>query len=228
MSSKQIVAICAGVLSVTLLSGFGLGDLTDKMGDVVGGEDCDKAENKDKCKTEAAVKGMAIGVAAEIIRQVVIEFTTTQTASEQDVVKKYTKKNKTLPEKTAVAFYRSKADPGKVIKAGDAVAINTEFEVVPGKKEKDIVIEESISIYDNEDNSKMLKSLTKAVNEDSKKAGSFKNEFKFTMPIGLPQGVYPIKTALMVNKNEMEQSKNDIQLVLNVFDDNSMQIAALK
>lgn len=229
MRIKPLVAIGAAALSISLLTGFGLGDLTGKVQDTVSGKDCSKASDKEKCKKEAAIKGAAIGVAAELIRQLVVEFTTTQTATEKQVVDKYKVKNKQLPEKTLVSYYRSNAAPGKVIKAGNSVAIDTEFEVVPGKKDgAKLLIEESFAIYDNEDNTKLLKSLTKEVNKPSNKAGSFKNEFKFTMPVGLPQGVYPVKTALMVNKKEMEHSKNDIQLVLNVLSDNRIQIAAIK
>jgi len=228
MKNKPVLVVGAAVLAMCTLTGFGLGDLTGKVQEKVTGEDCSKAADKKKCQTNSAVKGAAIGVAAEAIRQMVIEFSTTRVASQKDVVEKYKVKNKELPEKTTVAFYNTTAAPGLVVKSGNKVAIDTTFEVIPGRKEaKNILIEENISIHDNEDNSKVLNSLTKAVNDPGKKAGSFKNEFKFTMPVGLPQGVYPITTTLLVNKQEMKHGKNDIQLVLRVLNDNSMQIATL-
>ena len=53
-------------------------------------------------------------------------------------------------------------------------------------------------------------------NEDTKRAGHYTNEFTFTLPEGLPQGVYPIKTTLILNGEENKTINNDLQLVLEV------------
>ena len=87
-------------------------------------------------------------------------------------------------------------------------------------------IEEQIVIFDNEDTTKELKSLTKVVNGETKRAGRYANEFSFTLPEGLPQGVYPIKTTLLLNGKTAKASSNDIQLVLHVDNLGQMQLLA--
>ena len=55
--------------------------------------------------------------------------------------------------------------------------------------------------------------MVKAVNKDTKKCGAFENEFTFTLPKGMPQGVYPIKTAVIINGVESTQVDSRMQLV---------------
>src|SRR5690606_23843606 len=107
------------------------------------------------------------------------------------------------------------------------VLIQSDIVVVPGAQRKTAFIEERIVIFDNEDNTKELKNFAKPVNEKTKTGGRYKNEFSFTLPEGLPQGVYPIKTELLLNGKTVNAADNDIQLVLNVDSLGSAQLVAM-
>jgi hypothetical protein len=72
-----------------------------------------------------------------------------------------------------------------------------------------------------------LKNFIKPVNEKTKTGGRYKNEFSFTLPEGLPQGVYPIKTELLLNGAVVDTANNDIQLVLQVDPLGNMQLVAM-
>ncbi|HMW50115.1 MAG TPA: hypothetical protein PKC70_17595, partial [Cellvibrionaceae bacterium] len=113
-----------------------------------------------------------------------------------------------------------------VVEPGKKVKIQSDIEVVPGSQQKEALIEERISIFDNEDNTKELKNMTKQVNAQTKRGGRYKNEFSFQLPEGLPQGVYPIKTALLIDGQAAKTANNDIQLVLQVYSDGQMQVLA--
>jgi len=195
MKKYKIRALLVTALSVSLMTGFGFGDLTKNIL-----PDTDKCKGKSaserkKCEKDENLKSVGkvavIAGAAALIYEMTVGFKTEQTSSDSKVISNYKKKHKSLPNAPLVTQYKSSLKPGEVVKVGKEVLIVSSLEVVPSKKSNKVSIQEKISIYDNEDNSKVLKTLTKDVNSKTKKSGAFKNEFRFTLPVGMPQGVYP-------------------------------------
>jgi hypothetical protein len=105
--------------------------------------------------------------------------------------------------------------------------MRSQMVVVPAATRKDLLVEERITIYDNEDNTKPIRISSKIVNENTKRGGRFKNEFSFAFPEGVPQGVYPITTELLVDGKPADSKKNDMQLVLIVDQVGTMRVASL-
>jgi len=178
---------------------------------------------KKHLRTIAAV--VAVGIAAKLIYDMVVEHRARKINDADKVLAKYRSTHKDLPEKPVLLAYESTIKPGSVISAGETVSIISAVEVVPGKKVKEVLVEEEIAIYDNEDPTKVLKSLVKPVNADSKSGGAFENEFTFTLPKGMPQGVYPIRTRVFVNGVPQQPVENKMQLVWYGSNDHSLQIA---
>lgn len=226
--TAPIKAILLSGACVLLLAGFGPGDLSDIASD----KDCKKSADRKKCEKEKKLKTgakvVAVGVAAKLIYDMVIEYKAKQTTSEEGVAADYKKQNKELPAVAEVVEYSSSLKPGAVVNAGKPVKVASSLVVVPGKDGKAVEIKEQIEIHDNEDNSKVLKTLTKVVNEGAKKAGAYRNEFRFTLPVGMPQGIYPVKTAVLLNGKVAKPSNNKMQLVLHVDDRQRYTIAALQ
>lgn len=190
---------------------------------------CKKGDQK--CKNREHLKGAArvaaVAVAVKLIADMVIEHRSKKIKDEQTVADEYKKDYKQLPNESFASTYVTSTLPGKVVEPGKKIMIKSDIVVVPGAKEKSTLIEEKLAIFDNEDNTKELKSLTKTVNDKNKKAGSYENEFSFTLPEGVPQGVYPIKTELLLNGKVVKTSDTGIQLVLEVNQQGQMQIAML-
>lgn len=216
------------VMAIGLLTGFGFGDISKKLGV---DNDCSNSKDKNKCQAEetakTAAKVAATDAAVKIIAKMIINYQTMQASAEETVVKEYKLTHKTLPAEPEVIKYTSSIKPGQVVKAGKAVMVDSNLVVVPGAKSKSTEIKEQIAIYDNVKNDKKLISLTKPVNAKTRKSGAFKNEFKFTLPVGMPQGVYPIKTLVLVNGKAAKPVNNKIQLVLNVDQNQQYQIVAM-
>ena len=105
--------------------------------------------------------------------------------------------------------------PGSAVSPGTKVRIKSRIEVIPGRNGKRAQIEEQLTIYDNEDNTLVLKSMTKEA-QRSAKGGQFEGEFAFSLPEGLPQGVYPIRLTLLLNGDIAGDSDHDLQLVMRV------------
>jgi hypothetical protein len=187
--------------------------------------------NDQVCKNRehllAAAKVAAVAVAVKYIADMVIEHRAKKVADEDGVVTDYKTQHDSLPEKAQASAYSTNALPGSVVQPGKKVVIQSDIVVVPGREQKETLIQERLAIFDNEDNTKELKSLTKDVNEGTKRAGHYTNEFTFTLPEGLPQGVYPIKTTLFLNGEETQTINNDLQLVLEVNSLGDMKFLAV-
>lgn len=229
MKGNLVGTVLTVTVAMTLLTGFGLGDLDKKLS--IGSEDCSKAKDPKKCKKEqdlkTGAKVIAIGVAAKLIHDMIIEYRSSQTKPEDQVVQEYKKTHPSLPQEPEVIAYTSSIKPGEIVKAGKEVLVKSSLVVVPGVNSKSVDIQEKIDIHDPEKNDQVMKTLTKTVNEKTKKSGEFNNEFIFTLPIGMPQGVYPIKTQVLVNGKAAKPTNNKMQLVLNVDRDLRYTIVAV-
>ncbi|MCP4326160.1 MAG: hypothetical protein GY951_00080 [Psychromonas sp.] len=225
MLKKTIaIAVLSALIPLTAQAGFGFNDIKPGILD-----ECDNSADKAKCNKKAAV-GLAIKVgavvlAAKLIKELVIEFKSRQIKTEKEVNVEYLEKNEALPEEAKVDSYTTNIDPGKVVPVGKPTTINSQLTVVGSKHSKTTDIEEKIEFFDNEDTNLVINTLTKKVNEKSRLAGTYDNSFTFTLPEAMPQGVYKIKTLLIVNGKEFEPITNEMQVVLTVFPDKSYQYA---
>lgn len=225
MKTLLTVVFLSVFVTTTPSFAIGFGGLKDKL------DRSDKCDSDDKgCKNKehlkAAARVAAISVAVKLLTDMVLDYKSQQVADEASVAEDYRAKNKRLQADPIASVYKTKTLPGEVVQPGKKVTITSEIVVVPGEKRREALIEERITIFDNEDSTKELRSLTKAVNSETRRGGRFENEFSFTPPQGLPQGVYPIKTELLLNGTSAKTSSNDIQLVLHVEPQGVMQVLA--
>lgn len=222
---KKIIAILIlSIFSATSVQAFDLKDLNrvfDKS------YKCKKGDKKCRKKEhlKAVAKVAAVAVAATVITKMIIKHRSKKLEDENQVADEYKKEHKQLPEQAYATQYVTNALPGTLVQPGKEIIIKSDIVVVPGAKQKSTLIEERLAIYDNEDNTKELKSLTKAVNKKTKKAGRYENEFAFTLPEGIPQGVYPIKTELLLDGNVVDTSETGLQLVLHVQEHGKLMLA---
>ena len=158
---------------------------------------------------------IAIGVAAKLIYDMVIEYQSEQVSAEGEVLAAYRKTHASLPKQPLLLNYQTSLKPGDVVSTGEAISIVSSLEVIRGAASERVDIQEQIAIFDNEDNTKVLKTLTKVVNAQTRTGGRFKNSFTFKLPKGMPQGIYPVETTVIVNGQEFTPVNNRMQLVLN-------------
>jgi hypothetical protein len=214
-------AFSAGVVQAGLLDNIKKNiDQSDK---------CDKDDKEclAKEKLKAAGRVAAIGLAAKFIADMIVQYRSKKVSNEEQVAEEYKKKHKTLPKDPIVDNYLAKSNPDKVVKSGTKVTINSDIIVVPGSENKVALIEEQLAIYDNEKHNDMIKSLKKEVNAKTKRAGRYQNEFSFTLPQEMPQGIYPVSTTLWLNGKQVNQQKKELQLVLLIDSQGAYDIVAM-
>jgi len=194
-SSKKISQVMmVGLISATLMFGSGCGGISSK-----------------RLKQIGAI--VVIGVAAKLIYDMVVDYQSKQVNDEGEVIEKYKIAHGELPKEPKLVSYESSIQPGDVVTAGNDISILSKLEVVRSVSTRTLIIEEKITIFDNEDNSKELKSYTKTVNAETNASGAFENEFTFQLPKGMPQGIYPVRTEILVNGVAYAPVNNQMQLV---------------
>ncbi len=156
---------------------------------------------------------VVLGIAAKLIYDMVVDYQSKQVNDEGQVVKKYKKEHGGLPEQPVLVAHKSSIQPGEVVEAGNQISIVSKLEVVRSASSRSVDIQEKITIFDNEDNSKELKSLTKVVNKDTNASGAFENEFTFKLPKGMPQGIYPVQSTVIVNGVAQAPVNSQMQLI---------------
>jgi hypothetical protein len=225
MKNKAIIVLLSCLL-VNPLQAFSLKDLRDNIDR---SHKCSSGDQgcKNRERLKAAARVAAVAVVVTVLTKMIIKHRSERIAKEGQVAEEYKAQNNNLPAEPMATQYITKTLPGNIVEPGKEVIIQSDIVVVPGTKKKTALIEERIAIYDNEDNTKELKNFTKPVNAKAKRGGRYQNEFSFTLPEGLPQGVYPIKTELLLNGKVVGSSNNDIQLVLQVNEFGAMQLVAM-
>lgn len=167
-------------------------------------------EDTAKDTAEALVVDGARSMTADLIRGMIVGYSSEQTKSNEEVAEEYEKKTGELPVNTTVASYRSEVLPGSAVSPGTKVRVKSYIEVVQGRNSRKAELEERLTIWDNEDNTVALKSMTKEAGE---KGGGYTSEFTFTLPEGLPQGVYPVSSDLVLNGELVGDQRHTLQLV---------------
>lgn len=154
--------------------------------------------------------------ATEAIVNMIIDYSSEQTKTDEEVSREYEKEKGSLPENTTVSSYQTQILPGSSVSPGTKVTVKSVIAVVPGKNATATRIEESLTIYDSEDTNAALKSMTKPAAQGAGRGGEFNSEFTFALPEGMPQGVYPIRSALLLNGEIVGDTSHELQLVLNI------------
>jgi len=174
---------------------------------------------------EDTVKQVVVQTTSDLIRGMIIGYTTVQVKTDRQVSEEFEKETGGLPVNPKVSAYRSEILPGTSARPGTEVRVKSHIEVVPGTSGSRANIEEKMTIWDNDDNSIALNSMTKAPGSSAANGGAFTSEFTFKLPEGLPQGVYPVSTQLLLNGEQVGDQKHGLQLVLQVDTNGTMQLA---
>jgi hypothetical protein len=154
-----------------------------------------------------AVAGGAIATAGCMA----VNYRAAQVKTAQQVNQEYLRRNGSLPEHATLVRYDTRFEPSDKIRAGGSSNLLSYIEVAQGSDGVRPKIEEEITLYGPD--GKPLKTVRKQPNQGGS-AGAFQGQFAFQMPEGVPQGVYPFKTALFLNGGQVSSSQAGLQVVL--------------
>lgn len=158
------------------------------------------------------VRGAAIGAGVGALACVAYNYSTKQTKSSQQVTEEYKAANNgSLPPATTVTRFDAKVAPTASVQAGSAIDVASTIEVVPGANDPRPKVEQQIALYGPD--GKETGNARKPANE-TPGGGAFETSFRFTMPQGVPQGVYPVKSQVFVNGEPAANTETKFQVVV--------------
>jgi len=126
-----------------------------------------------------------------------INYNVKQTKTAQQSEKDYqvANKGKSLPEQTKVVYLDSKMSKTK-LSSGEKTQSLTTVEIVKGSADPAVALQERLTLF-KPDGSK-LQEVVKTINADAS-SGQYESQFVIPMPKGVPDGVYPVKSEILVN-----------------------------
>jgi hypothetical protein len=164
-------------------------------------------------KWRSAAIGAAIGAAAGTTACLVINSTSKQTQSANQVESEYLKRNRgQLPETPTLISYSASVFPQDAISPGDDLTITSNVKVVKGRQEPIHEIKERITLFAAD--GRTLSSHEKQIGGANPDSGAYENTFSVTMPESAPLGDYTFRTQIFVNNYATRPIDNQIQLVM--------------
>ncbi|NOT18143.1 MAG: hypothetical protein HOP20_08795 [Sulfuriferula sp.] len=158
------------------------------------------------------LRGAAIGAAIGGFGCMLVNYRSEQVKTAEQAKDDYKLANKgQLPNETTIVSYTSAFKPS-TIRAGNKAEMDSYVEVVNGRNDPNPKLEEEMSLY--KPDGTLAKSVRKPVSATGS-SGGFRNSFIVPMPEGVPDGVYPVKTALFLNGVKVKTNTAKLQIVLN-------------
>lgn len=158
------------------------------------------------------LKGAAIGGALASLACVAYNYHVKQVKTAQQVQEDYKSAHRgRLPQAAQVVHYDTAFSPNNRATPGGSLTLTSNIEVVQGSQDaKAPVIEDELVLFSPD--GRELSRKRKVAN-DGAGAGAYATSHTIKMPEGVPQGEYPVKTALYVNGQKVKENPMSMQIV---------------
>ena len=156
--------------------------------------------------------GAATGAAIGALACMAYNYYTKQTKTAQQVTNEYKAAHKgTLPASATVTRFNAQVAPTSTVQAGKDITVASNIEVVPGTSNPRPNVEQEIALFspDGQQAGKARKPASQ-----SGGGGAFETSFKFSLPQGVPQGVYPVKSQVYVDGKPVAAADTRFQVVV--------------
>ena len=158
------------------------------------------------------LRGAAVGAGLGALACVALNYQTQQVKSAKQVQDEYKAAHRgTLPEQATLVRYDTSFAPTS-IRPGQKAQTASYIEVAPGTRDMTPTVEEELTLY--KPDGSVGTTVRKPVSPTNG-SGGFKGGFAIPMPEGVPQGVYPLKTALYLNGKRVGGQDGKLQIVQN-------------
>lgn len=159
---------------------------------------------------KGAIRGAALGTVAGGILCAVVNTQSTQTRTAAQVDQDYQRNRGNLPAQPTVSSYSPRM-ASSVVQKGQPFQVVSTVELVNGRTEPVREVREELLIYSPD--GQLIKNGSKPFVANN--AGRFENRFSVNLGADAPQGVYPMKTNLVLNGRVVETRDLRTQIVWN-------------
>ncbi|MBC7415306.1 MAG: hypothetical protein H7327_10275 [Herminiimonas sp.] len=156
------------------------------------------------------VRGAALGAGLGALACVALNYQAQQVKTAKQVQDEYKVAHRgMLPEQSTLVRYDTSFTPNTV-RPGQKAQTASYIEVAAGTRDATPTVEEELTVY--KPDGTVAKTVRKPVSSTNG-SGGFKGSFAIPMPEGVPQGVYPLKTALYLNGKRVGGQDGKLQVV---------------
>ena len=156
--------------------------------------------------------GAAVGGAVGALACIAYNYSTRQKRSAKQVEKEYENKNGALPPKTQVLRYSAALQPNNMVSSGSSATLVSNIELVKGRDAAEPKVEEALEMRSPD--GKVVNTARKSA-QGIKGSGEFENQFTFTLPKGVDEGIYPIDLTLYVDGERKDTRAVRMQVASN-------------
>ena len=157
---------------------------------------------------KGAIRGAALGTVAGGILCAVVNTQSTQTRTAVQVDQDYQRSRGNLPAQPTVASYTPRL-ASNVVQKGQPFQVVSTVELVNGRTEPVREVREELVIFSPD--GEQIKNGSKPFVANN--AGRFENRFSVNLGADAPQGIYPMRTNLVVNGRVVETRELRTQIV---------------
>lgn len=158
--------------------------------------------------SRSRVAGAAIGGAVGALACVTYNYATRQKRPAAEVEKDYASRNGALPEQTQVLHYSASMQPTTTVTGGGTATLVTDVELVKGRNSPQPKVEEALEMRGPD--GKVVNTARKSA--AIKGSGEFENQFRFTLPQGVDEGIYPVDLTLYVDGEKKDAQSLRMQV----------------
>ena len=156
------------------------------------------------------LRGAALGSGVAALACAGLNYQAQQVKSAKQVQDEYKLAHRgMLPEQATLVRYDTTFPPSS-LRGGQMAQTASYIEVAPGSRDMTPTVEEELTLY--KPNGALLQTVRKPVSATNG-SGAFRGGFSIPLPQGVPQGIYPIKTALYLNGQRVAGQNNTLQVV---------------
>ncbi|MEI6300402.1 MAG: glycine zipper domain-containing protein [Betaproteobacteria bacterium] len=156
------------------------------------------------------VRGAAIGAGLASLACVAWNYNVKQSKSAAQVQQEYRNTNAgPLPTQTTLQRYDARFEPTATVTPGGKLTVVSNIDVLQGTANPMAAVEEELTLVLPDGSEKKMRKKAESI----RGTGGYTTSFSIPMPQGVPQGVYPVRTALFLNGTQAGSKNLQMQVV---------------
>jgi hypothetical protein len=155
-------------------------------------------------KGKGQIVGAVVGAGIGALACTAYNYHARQVRDNRAVEADYVRQRGALPASNTVSTYQSSLEPSGTVRSGSPVAVRSNIVVVNGTHDQAPRLSETLTLFAPD--GKQLSSVTKQAN-DIGGTGEYQTNFNFTLPKGIENGRYTVRSSLTMDGKPVETNE---------------------
>lgn len=173
---------------------------------------CGLVSNTKKRSDRVAIAA-ACGAAGLLACYLANSYSAKKTKDEQTVLAEYQARNAkaALPQNATLTSFSTSVTPNARVTRGNEIDFNSSIAVIPGQREKDVKVEQEVSIVDAD--GEVWGKPTRKLANPAGGGGEFATQFKVPISKSMEEGRYRLNQTVFINGRKARDSVENFQVL---------------